>query len=212
MGADEETVEGSKAALHARMRSLRDSLPVADRRRQEAAACRRLFELPAARAARTVALYRAFGSELDLDVLVGMFAALPERPRLAAPVALPNRRMEVVEVEPDELVSRGPEAPEFLSRPGRMLDRLPDGRRTVVPGLAFDAAGRRLGYGGGYYDTWLAHTEQMGAAPFACGVCFEEQLVATGLRAIEERHDLRVDAVVTAKGMWSQTRSARRRP
>ena len=170
---------------------------------------------------RTVALYRAFGSELDLGVLVGMFAALPERPRLAAPVALPNRRMEFVEVEPDELVSRGPEAPEFLSRPGRMLDRLPDGRRTVppgeidvavVPGLAFDAAGRRLGYGGGYYDTWLAHTEQMGAAPFACGVCFEEQLVATGLRAIEERHDLRVDAVVTAKGMWSQTRSARRRP
>ena len=160
MGADEETVEGSKAALHARMRSLRDSLPVADRRRQEAAACRRLFELPAARAARTVALYRAFGSELDLDVLVGMFAALPERPRLAAPVALPNRRMEFVEVEPDEQVSRGPEAPEFLSRPGRMLDRLPDGRRTVppgeidvavVPGLAFDAAGRRLGYGGGYY-------------------------------------------------------------
>jgi 5-formyltetrahydrofolate cyclo-ligase len=61
----------------------------------------------------------------------------------------------------------------------------------VLPGLAFDRRGHRLGYGGGHYDAYGARLRP-GAARI--GICFHEQLVE------EVPHgpaDLAVDAVVT---------------
>ena len=200
-----------KTHLRARMRALRDGMPDGERRRRQADACRRLLDLPAMRAARTVALYRAFGSELDVQGLVDALAALPNRPRLVFPVPLRDRRMEFVPVEPDELAGgtdggahTGRGVPAFLEHPGRVLGSPPADRPAVppaeidvmvVPGLAFDKTGRRLGYGGGYYDAYLTRA---GFGALACGVCFEGQLLAEGaLAELEGPHDRRVDAVVT---------------
>lgn len=43
----------------------------------------------------------------------------------------------------------------------------------LIPGLAFDLSGNRLGRGAGYYDRFLAS----GTSGITCGICFEEQLV-----------------------------------
>ena len=59
----------------------------------------------------------------------------------------------------------------------------------ICPGLAFDRAGGRLGYGGGYYDAWLDRVR-----PFAVALAVPEALVD---RVPVEPHDVRVDAVVT---------------
>lgn len=59
----------------------------------------------------------------------------------------------------------------------------------LVPGMAFDRAGGRLGRGKGYYDRFLAS-----ASGFVAGVCFDDQLVSEVPR---EPHDARMDAVVT---------------
>lgn len=59
----------------------------------------------------------------------------------------------------------------------------------VVPGVAFDLGGHRLGYGKGYYDRFLH--ERRG---HLAGLCFDFQLVGT-LPA--ESHDVRMDMVVT---------------
>ena len=61
---------------------------------------------------------------------------------------------------------------------------------VLVPGLAYSPAGQRLGYGGGFYDRWLAQQ------PAACriGLCFEHQLL-TNLP--HEPHDEVVDYVIT---------------
>lgn len=59
----------------------------------------------------------------------------------------------------------------------------------LVPGLAFDLRGGRLGRGRGYYDRFLA-----GATGLRVGVCFEDQIVAD---VPLEPHDLRMDFVVT---------------
>ena len=59
----------------------------------------------------------------------------------------------------------------------------------LVPGVAFDLAGRRLGRGKGFYDRLLA-----GVRGHKCGVAFEEQLVA---QLPEEPHDVRIDSIVT---------------
>jgi 5-formyltetrahydrofolate cyclo-ligase len=60
---------------------------------------------------------------------------------------------------------------------------------VVVPGLAFDAAGFRIGFGGGYYDVLLAQTP----GALGCGLCHPFQFLE---RVPAEPHDARVDLVV----------------
>ncbi len=59
----------------------------------------------------------------------------------------------------------------------------------LVPGVAFDLAGRRLGRGKGFYDRLLAEV-----CGHKCGVAFDIQLVAA---LPEEPHDVRVDSILT---------------
>jgi 5-formyltetrahydrofolate cyclo-ligase len=74
--------------------------------------------------------------------------------------------------------------------PGRDV-ALADVDLFLVPGVGFDLAGRRLGYGGGYYDTTLARVR---AEVPRVGLCFDEELLE-GLP--HEPHDAPVDVVVT---------------
>ena len=68
-----------------------------------------------------------------------------------------------------------------------------DLRLIVVPGVAFDAHGGRLGHGRGHFDRLLA---QSGA--LLVGLCFENRLVEV---VPMESHDVRMDAVATEKRM-----------
>jgi 5-formyltetrahydrofolate cyclo-ligase len=63
---------------------------------------------------------------------------------------------------------------------------------VLVPGLAFDPQGRRLGFGGGYYDRFLGrvHATKVGLT-YGCLLLAEVP---------EELHDVRVDLVVTEAG------------
>lgn len=69
----------------------------------------------------------------------------------------------------------------------------------LLPLLAFDARGFRLGYGGGYFDRTLAI---LVPSPLAIGVGFELGRVAD-IRP--QAHDLRLDAVVTEAGIARHT-------
>jgi 5-formyltetrahydrofolate cyclo-ligase len=67
---------------------------------------------------------------------------------------------------------------------------------VIVPGLAFDPSGARLGRGKGYYDKWL------GANPAVktLGVCFSCQILE---KIPAEGHDARVDVILTEEGfIW----------
>jgi len=71
-------------------------------------------------------------------------------------------------------------------------DEAPPPDLVLVPGLAFDRHGHRLGRGGGFYDRWLEKT----GLP-TIGLCFSCQLVD----AIPcEPHDIHVHAVLTEEG------------
>ena len=60
---------------------------------------------------------------------------------------------------------------------------------VIVPGVGFDLAGRRLGYGAGYYDRTLAAYQGQ-----RIGLAYELQVVP---RLPEAPHDLRIDQLVT---------------
>ena len=61
----------------------------------------------------------------------------------------------------------------------------------LVPGLGFDPAGNRLGYGKGYYDRFLQTLASKELHPMCIGIGFKEQLLAEPLPA--ESHDFRLD-------------------
>jgi 5-formyltetrahydrofolate cyclo-ligase len=77
-----------------------------------------------------------------------------------------------------------------LSRPPR-LDLV------VLPLVAFDDEGRRLGMGGGYYDRWLARP-RAARRPLRVGFGFALQEARV---VPATAHDVRLDAVVTERGL-----------
>ena len=64
---------------------------------------------------------------------------------------------------------------------------------VIIPGAAFDRSGRRIGYGGGYYDRFLkAHP-----AYHTLGIAFDIQCFD---RIPDEQHDIRLKTIITEKG------------
>jgi 5-formyltetrahydrofolate cyclo-ligase len=70
----------------------------------------------------------------------------------------------------------------------------------IVPGVAFDREGRRVGFGGGYYDRLLS-----GNGALAVALSYEGQLVE---KAPVDAHDVPVDVIVTERAIY---RAATRR-
>jgi 5-formyltetrahydrofolate cyclo-ligase len=146
---------------------------------------------PAFRAAARVALYSAQPDEL------------PTRPCYEA---LRERGVEALfpRTQPGGLAFHSVRHWEELS-PGRYgvleppeaapLRPLEETDLVLVPGLAFDAQGNRLGRGGGHYDAALPSGNR---GPRIIGLAFAFQLVATVPHGSRDR---RVDAIVTESGM-----------
>jgi len=184
------SLEDEKRRLRERLLAERARLPEARRASLSAAVADRLEGLPAWAAARTVALYAPMGAEVDTDAIARRAAAAGKRiawPRLA-PMA---RALQFAACSPGELVA-GPlstrEPP--AGAPSVSADEID---LVVVPGVAFDAGGRRLGRGRGHYDATLA------ALPHAAarvGVAFEIQVVPS---VPAGPTDAAVDAVVTER-------------
>lgn len=107
---------------------------------------------PAYQAATNIATYLSFEHEFSTEALIEH--ALRDGKRVCVPKTYPKGRMEFMEYNPENL-----QKTHFgLMEPG-------DGALVVdkedidlihVPGLVFNSEGYRLGYGGGYYDRYLA--------------------------------------------------------
>tara|TARA_B100001540_G_scaffold315106_2_gene341549 strand:- start:2793 stop:3401 length:609 start_codon:yes stop_codon:yes gene_type:complete len=70
----------------------------------------------------------------------------------------------------------------------------------LVPLLAFDEAGHRLGYGGGYYDRTLAALEEKGHPFTTVGLAFAAQQTDAPLP--RQKHDYVLDYVVTEEQVF----------
>lgn len=75
----------------------------------------------------------------------------------------------------------------------------------LVPLVAYDELGFRLGYGGGYFDRTLAKYAASGVKRIAIGVGYALAEVAT---VLPHRHDQPMDLIVTESGIQTPTRSA----
>ena len=112
----------------------------------------RFIQLSAFQEAQTLATYLSMGHEFSTASLIQ--AALQDGKRVCVPRTYPQGRMEFVEYDPEIL-----EKTRFgLLEPnekGKLVDKS-EIDLIHVPGLVFQSKGYRIGYGGGYYDRYLA--------------------------------------------------------
>ena len=146
----------TKGDWRTRMRARLDALTPAQRRAASERLARRVRRLAAYRRAEWILVYLALETEVDARPMIAQ--ALADGKRVAAPITLTTRRM----IRLAELTSftRGLVAgPHGIRQPDPRRARRVDPRvldLALIPGLAFDAQGHRLGRGGGYYDRFLA--------------------------------------------------------
>lgn len=196
-----------KAELRRAVIARRDALDLDVRTAKSAVVCARLVELMdrlGAAAPRTVAVYAAMGSEVDPAAFAA--AAVARGWRVAYPCMLSatdamacGQRMCMRAVS----VGDASEAP-FIAHPTRAFAATDvDSIRfpivpakaldmVVVPLVAFDRTGARLGYGGGCYDRYLPI---LSPACQIVGIAFDEQRVD---HVPTDAHDLPLPNIVSA--------------
>lgn len=188
-----------KRALRAWARGVRDATLPAERERRDRCIAKRVLGLDAWRQATLVLAYLSFGSEVETRGLVR--AAWDEGRRVAVPRCVAGvRRMEWVEIRSLEGLVPGAfgieEPPAAWPALGEGEALAPD-VLSLVPGLVFDRAGMRLGYGGGYYDRFLGSF-----AGTSVGLCPGALLVRSlAEKGVADGHDLPVDIVVSERGV-----------
>lgn len=145
------------------------------------------------RAAKIVAGYVSIGDEADVMPLLGQLAGLGAGLALPA-VAQPDTALEFRRWQPEDALEPGPFS---TLHPGDAAERaVPD--LLLVPLLAFDRKGGRLGYGGGYYDRTLAVLRERGPV-IAVGIGYAAQ--KRDALPIEA-HDQPLDWIVTEQDVW----------
>lgn len=192
----------------------RAGLPAAERTTRSDAATARLLALPelAEVAGRTIAGYVAVKGEMDPASALARVAARGGRVALPR-VCAESPRLRFHEVEAGA-APPPPAGPFGLCEPDAERPEVSIGQLDVVivPGLAFDARGGRLGFGGGYYDGALA-IARGGGRPALIGLAYDFQIVDD---CPVGPGDLPVDLVVTEARVVRRTPSpaidARRGP
>jgi len=173
----------------------RDSLSSVERQAMSSAIARKILLLEEFVRGSTIFIYIDFRSEVETRFLIGEL--LKQGKRVVAPVTLVKEKrllpVEIRDLEKDLVPGYCliPE-PRMAIRKSR---RVFAGEIEIIllPGSVFDERGGRLGYGGGYYDRFMAHEAPMARR---IGMAFELQVVDS---LDLQPHDQKVDLVVTEK-------------
>lgn len=174
-----------KAAIRREILTRRQTMGQEDYRLQSALLLRRLAACELYRSCSSLYCYLSFGREVPTNPILEM--ALADGKRIAAP------RVEDGQIRFYWLKAPGDARPGF-----RGIPEPPEGAAqandltapVLVPGLAFDHKGHRIGYGGGYYDRFLAREPEHPTI----ALCFDYQIFP-GLPT--ESYDIPVDLVMT---------------
>lgn len=174
-----------KAEVRKRMRELKRAVPPEEKLRRSEAILRQLEQLPEWKAARVVLLYWSMADEVQTHAFVNKWYK--------------DKVLLLPCVDGDDLVLRQYTGPECLvageqfgigEPTGAVWSDLDAIQLIIVPGVAFDRNGNRMGRGRGFYDRMLKST--MGALKI--GIAYNFQM----LDAIPvEPHDVKMDRIIT---------------
>lgn len=136
--------------------------------------------------------YVSFRSEADTRQIINF--VLDQKITLAVPKCGAEGKMDFFIINSlNELIPSDYGIPEPADNRENLLTEFKN-TICIVPGLAFDIKGKRMGYGGGYYDRFLSlHPEII-----TVGLCYNSLLSDL---VPSEPHDISVDYIITEKGL-----------
>lgn len=180
----------TKKQIRRQAREALASMSADDRRDAAVAIQEKIWTIPAVAEARTLLLYASTGEEVGTDRIAeeararGIITVFPRCLDVGAEMTL-----HPVEQDSD-LVAGGRFG---LREPAESCPEVAIGEidAAVLPGLAFDRAGNRLGRGAGFYDRLLGNSEWRA---FTCGLFFAQQEAPT---VPTDPWDRPMDSVVT---------------
>lgn len=198
MTAEDTRLPALKRELRRRYAAARDGLPPVERERRSALASGHARDWLRAQGARSLLAYAPFRSELDCGLLIEQ--AWQDGVTVVLPRALPGGKLALYSVRSWRETAPGafgiPEPLPGVAETWPAGSGLPEA--ALVPGLAFDRRGGRLGYGQGYYDRLLAVSAERGGTLWA-GLAFELQM---DREVPAEPHDAFMDYVITEQGIY----------
>ena len=185
------TITAEKARLRRQALDWLAALSPPERIAGDESLFRRFLALPQVAATRTILLYHGMDTEPDTVRLLPPLWDIGKQ--VCLPRCLPGNQMEARLVQRDSTLVRHPYG---MLEPGPDCPLIPPDQidLVLVPGLAFDRSGGRLGRGGGYYDRWLA-----GFSGVTAALCRDGLLMESIPRL---PHDLGVNLVVTETGLY----------
>jgi len=152
-----------------------------------------LFKLDEIKKAKTVMAYLDFNNEVKTDSIINYL--LSKKQKAVVPISIVEERKlflsEIKDIETEVSIGtygiREPKS-EFI-RPINSQDI----DIVIVPAVAYDTNGYRLGYGGGYYDRFL---DSLRDDCITIGIAFEIQIFD---EVPKEDHDAQLDYIITEK-------------
>ncbi len=180
-----------KRTIRTSVISRRNAMSVSDITRKSALIKKRLFALEEFRHARAILFYVSYGSEVATHEMIQ--ACLASGKKVVVPCTnATNKTLSLSELRRWDDLGVGSyniQEPRMECRCEVSLDAVD---LIIVPGVAFDCAGHRIGHGMGYYDRLLS--ENVEATKI--GLAFELQVVE---QIPAEHHDVSIDMIITEK-------------
>jgi len=157
---------------------------------------RKLLSLDQYREAEAILAYMDFKNEVKTSDIIS--DSLSSGKRVFLPTVDPETMtMDFYEIDRESLLKSGYFGIKEPEKKGKRFSFEDFNGHKVfmtVPGVAFDEALYRIGYGKGFYDKYLSADNSI----FKCGICFEDQVVD----AIEhDETDVRMDIIITEERM-----------
>ena len=186
----EAVLAANKKALRASIKQKRRALSIEYRQQASRKMQAELTRLPCYQAAEYIMLYMAMPDEVQLDELIAM--VLKDGKKAVIPLVTGAGLMEAVELSDMADLVPDKYGIKTVSEEKRRLIAPDKIDLIIVPGVAFDKAGHRLGMGGGFYDRFMLRASRAVRAALA----YDCQLLAA---VPVEVHDLTVDYIITEK-------------
>lgn len=184
-----DPIDGAKLALRDQIVTARGRLPLAELAERARAVAAQLTAVPEVRRAATVAAYVSVGREPGTGALLDALAAVGKR--VILPLLQPDNDLDWATYSgADALASAGRGLLEPTG-PRLGVDAVATADAVLVPGLAVDQTGLRLGRGGGSYDRALGRVP---VGTFTCVLLNDDEVIDQVPAAA---HDRRVAAAVT---------------